>query len=106
MRRGARRRTPVRLLTSGTTSRVRTRPRVRHVARLRSRIGVTHAQAARTDESQPCRLYASGFRTHAGYGPVNQFNNVRSPNGSGSTAVVAPGATSPGHLAARVSTLS
>ena len=28
------------------------------------------------------------------YGPVNQFNNVRSPNSSGSTAVVAPGATS------------
>jgi hypothetical protein len=28
------------------------------------------------------------------YGPVNQFNNVRSPNTSGSTAVVAPGATS------------
>ena len=28
------------------------------------------------------------------YGPPNQFNNVRSPNGSGSTAVVAPGATS------------
>ncbi|MFN8156888.1 MAG: DUF1254 domain-containing protein [Candidatus Nanopelagicales bacterium] len=28
------------------------------------------------------------------FGPVNQFNNVRSPNGSGSTAVVAPGATS------------
>jgi hypothetical protein len=28
------------------------------------------------------------------YGPANQFNNVRSPNGSGSTAVVAPGATS------------
>jgi hypothetical protein len=28
------------------------------------------------------------------YGPVNQFNNVRSPNGSSSTAVVAPGATS------------
>ena len=28
------------------------------------------------------------------FGPVNQFNNVRSPNGSGSTTVVAPGATS------------
>ncbi len=28
------------------------------------------------------------------YGPVNQFNNVRSANTSGSTAVVAPGATS------------
>ncbi len=28
------------------------------------------------------------------YGPVNQFNNVRSANSSGSTAVVAPGATS------------
>ena len=28
------------------------------------------------------------------FGPVNQFNNMRSPNGSGSTAVVAPGATS------------
>jgi hypothetical protein len=28
------------------------------------------------------------------YGPVNQFNNVRSSNTSGSTAVVAPGATS------------
>ncbi len=28
------------------------------------------------------------------YGPVNQFNNVRSANNSGSTAVVAPGATS------------
>jgi hypothetical protein len=28
------------------------------------------------------------------FGPVNRFNNVRSPNGSGSTTVVAPGATS------------
>ncbi len=28
------------------------------------------------------------------FGPVNQFNNVRSPNNAGSTAVVAPGATS------------
>ena len=28
------------------------------------------------------------------YGPVNQFNNVRSANTSGSTAVVAPGSTS------------
>jgi hypothetical protein len=28
------------------------------------------------------------------FGPVNRFNNVRSPNTSGSTAVVAPGATS------------
>ena len=28
------------------------------------------------------------------YGPVNPFNNVRSPNTSGSSAVVAPGATS------------
>ena len=28
------------------------------------------------------------------YGPVNRFNNVRSANSSGSTAVVAPGATS------------
>jgi hypothetical protein len=28
------------------------------------------------------------------YGPANQFNNVRSANSSGSTAVVAPGATS------------
>ena len=28
------------------------------------------------------------------FGPVNQLNNVRSPNNAGSTAVVAPGATS------------
>jgi hypothetical protein len=28
------------------------------------------------------------------FGPVNQFNNVRSPNTASSTAVVAPGATS------------
>ena len=35
------------------------------------------------------------------YGPPNQFNNVRSPNGSGSTAVVAPGATSLFHFAPR-----
>ena len=32
--------------------------------------------------------------TQGAFGPVNQFNNVRSPNTASSTAVVAPGATS------------